>query len=252
MKKFIKLTLAGALVASPLCLAAQGFTFAQKQELNQIISQYISNNPTVVMSSLVKYREQEMQKQHIQAQSAITSNAKQLIHSSYSPVLGNPRGDVTIVEFLDYRCGHCKEMESITKKLIASDANVRLIVKQLPIFSGESITAAKLALASKLQGKFASLHHMLLTANTPLTTDTISRLVKQSGVNVALANKTIAEAWVQTEIDNNMLLAKKIGLMGTPAFVVLNSTNFGHNELVPGAISLERLQQIVANIRSFK
>lgn len=246
MKKF-GLVLLATLAASTF--ATDSFSSAQKQEINKLVEQYIANNPKVVMQSLIKFREQAIEEQNTKAKKAVVTNFTKLVKAQHSPVMGNPNGDVTLVEFLDYRCGHCREMSDVIKTLIKQDKNLKVVIKQLPIFSGDSLTAAKAALAINQQGKFATLHHELLTQDAELNAKTIDALVTKTTADLAKVHKTMQQAWVQQEIDANMSLAKQLGLMGTPAFIIVNSTDATSNEVIPGAASLERMTSIIKSIR---
>lgn len=246
MKKF---GLILAVLAATSSFATDTFSSTQKQEINKLVEQYITNNPKIVMNSLIKFREQSIQEQNIKAKNAVVNNFQELVKAPHSPVMGNPNGDVTLIEFLDYRCGHCREMSEVVTNLIKKDSNLKVVIKQLPIFSGDSLTAAKAALAVNSQGNFAQFHHELLTQKTALNQKVIDTLVTKTTQDLNKMHNTMKQAWVQKEIDANMQLAKQLGLMGTPAFVIVNSNDATTNAVIPGAASLEKMTTIIKNIR---
>jgi protein-disulfide isomerase len=247
MKKF---GLILAALAATSSFATNTFSSAQKQEINNLVEQYITNNPKVVMKSLIKFREQSIQEQNIKAKKAVVNNFKKLVKAPHSPVMGNPNGDVTLIEFLDYRCGHCREMSEVVTNLIKKDSNLKVVIKQLPIFSGDSLTAAKAALAVNSQGNFTQFHHDLLTQKAVLNKKVIDALVAKTTKDLNKVHNTMKQEWVQQEIDANMQLAKQLGLMGTPAFVIVNSTDAATNAVIPGAASMEKMTSIIKSIRN--
>ena len=250
MKKFVTIVLVSVLVASSWVMAApSGLTPPQRQEVKQLVGQYLEKNPKAVFNALVAFRQQTMQQQLSDAKKVVVQHAKQLYASKSTPVLGNAQGDVTVVEFLDYRCGHCREMASVIAQLIKTDPQVRVAIKQLPIFSGDSLTAAKMALAAVKQKAFPEFHHALLTTKQPLNENALSALALQSGLNLKRLNTDIKRTDIQKEIDANMALARALKLMGTPAFVIGSPRNPAQSTVVPGAISLAELTKIVKGAR---
>ena len=248
MFKFLKLFVAFTLISS-VALAEKPLTASQEKAVQNVVKKYIQAHPEVIVKALVKLRDQEMQQQITQAEKAAHQYADALLHAKHSPLLGNKRGDVTVIEFLDYRCGHCREMSNVITQLIHDDAQIRVVIKQLPIFSGESLVAAKAALAAKQQGHFAAFHKALLSADMPLTEAKIDTLAKESQNNLAKLKATMTQSWVSTEIQDNMKIAQALKLMGTPAFVIMRTDAKGQSVIVPGATSLQQLKSSVAQLR---
>lgn len=138
------------------------------------------------------------------------------------PSLGNPKGNITIVEYFDYRCPYCKSVNPILMKIAKDDGNVRIVVKDWPIFGGPSIYAARMVLASKYQNKYAEAHEALISAKSSLTEGVARDLLSKAGVDVARATADLEAN--QTAIDQiivrNNAQAEAFGFQGTPAFII--------------------------------
>jgi len=254
------LAVAGALIVSPLALAAQSsgsFSPTQVNQLHQIIHNYIVSNPRVLVEASEALQKQEMAKIEKKAETAIVANAKEIFSDPSSPVIGNPKGDVTVVEFYDYQCPHCKEMAPIVSKLIKSDKNLRVVFKELPIFGGNSRQAAMAALAAHDQGvdKYYKFHNALMAAPNPLTPKKIMNIAKSSGLNIDELKKDMKSSKVRDEIEANFKLAQALGIMGTPSFVLGNQkaingkAGASNSIFIPGATSEQKLQQAIKKLR---
>lgn len=138
------------------------------------------------------------------------------------PVLGNPDGDLTIVEYFDYQCPVCKHFHPDLARVVREDGNIRLISKGWPIFGGASVYAGRMALAAKYQGKFAVAHEALFTAKVALTEAAIRDLLSKAGVDVARADRDLQDnrQAIEAALARNAIQAVAFGFLGTPAFIV--------------------------------
>lgn len=251
MKTLMSIVSLFVCVASTASMAAPSvLTPAQQKAVDARVHQYLKDHPKAVFDALVEFRKQSMAQERSEAQQAIVKHAQAIYHSSTSPVLGNPKGPVTVVEFLDYRCGHCREMAPVIEQLVKSDPSVRVVIKELPIFSGESLEAAKMALAADKQAGFKSFHQAVLTTDRPINADTLNALAIQSGLNIKQLKSTMKTPSIQKEIDQNMTLARALKLMGTPAFIIGNPDHPEHSSIVPGAVSLNQLKELIKKAHS--
>lgn len=157
-----------------------------------------------------------------QAPDAQVAAKPMLLHDPQSQVLGNPNGDVTIVEFFDYACPICKAVEPKIEALLASDRNVKLVIKEFPILTPQSLTASKAALAAVKQGKYAQFHQAMMLYRGPLTDEAIFGVAARTGLNVARLKRDMESPAITTEIYNNLNLARSIRAFTTPIFVVDN------------------------------
>lgn len=178
---------------------------------------------------------------------AITQLRRQLINEPSSPVGGNPDGDVTIVEFFDYRCGYCKKVLPSIVALLERDKKLRYVFKELPILSPESELAARAALAAWQQDKrkYLEFHTALMQAQGNLSERRILRLAGNAGLDAEKIAKNMKHPKVEEELKRNIALAEQLGIRGTPAFVI-------GDRLIPGAVDLSMLEKTVAEARQKK
>jgi protein-disulfide isomerase len=213
---------------------------APSQDLtNTVIERYIRAHPEVIEQSLqglLAKREAELKERH---KTALKSRQQDLLHNPSSPVSGNPKGEVTLVEFYDYRCGFCKRAASAVTELQKVDPRVRVVYKDFPILGEPSELAAKAALASQAQGKHQAFHEALLASHADMSKESILKIAVGIGLNAKRLEADMADPKWQSVIDKNRALARELGISGTPGFIV-------GNELVPGALDLHGLKELIA------
>lgn len=236
-----------ALCATLLLAAANGYaqdTSAPSADpaLEQAIRDYILAHPEVIAESLQKYQQQQEEAQKQARAQAVKELKPQLVSTPASPVLGNPSGDVTVVEFLDYRCPYCKAMHQPIADMIAADGNVRVVIKEFPILGDDSLFAARAALAAGKQGKYAEMHAALMTFKGKLSAQDVESAAAELGLDVVRLKVDMAAPEVDQELQQNYNLAESLGINGTPAFVIGDT-------LIPGAIKLEDLKAHIAKAR---
>ncbi len=221
----------------------------QTTRVKELVDQYLRNNPKVVVDAIMAYRQAEITKFQAEVTHTIAQNKTAIFNTNNNLVLGNPRGDVTIVEFIDYRCGHCKAMAPVLKQAIQQDRNLKVVVKELPLFGGPSTFAAKAAIAAEKQSRFAKLHNFLMTTTTPLTQDSILKACKDLGINTRRLKADIASQYVTNYLETNINLAKTLKISATPTFII-SKHNGEVNQYVPGAITLAQLQATIQAVRT--
>jgi protein-disulfide isomerase len=230
------------LVAATTLQAQQESKPAVDPALEQAIHDYILSHPEVIAEALQKYQQQQEASQQ-QAQAQALKDLKQtLANHPASPVLGNPNGDVTVVEFLDYRCPYCKAMHQPIADMIAGDGNVRVVIKEFPILGDDSLYAARAALAAAKQGKYAEMHSALMTFKGKPGPKEVDAVAESLGLDTAKLKEDMVAPAVDEELQQNYNLAEALGINGTPAFVV-------EETLIPGAIKLEDLKAVIAKAR---
>jgi protein-disulfide isomerase len=161
------------------------------------------------------------------------------------PTLGNPNGNLTVVEFFDYQCPYCKKLAPELAKLVQDDGHIRIVLKDWPIFGDASVFAAKLALASKFQDKYAQAHDALIGASTKLTEATVNDLLAKAGVDVATATAALQahEKSIDDLLARNSAQAEAFGFQGTPGFIVGTFR-------VPGVLEMNVFKQLIADARA--
>lgn len=230
-------------------------TQAQQQQVQQIVHDYLLNNPQILLQVSQKLQEQQQQQmQQVQqnAQKVIPGVSSQLFNDKTSPTSGNVNGDVTMVEFFDYQCPHCKDMAAIIEGLAQQDGNLKIVYKELPIFGADSQFAAAAALAAAQQGKYTQFHNALMQAPDPLTNDVVMQVAQTTGLNIDQLKKDMNSPAIKQELKDNLQLAQKLQLMGTPAFIITNTKNINQSVLIPGTTSADVLQSIITQARSNK
>ena len=213
---------------------------ASTQEPTDVaIERYIRAHPDVIEQSLqglLAKRDAEL-KDHQKA--ALVTKQKELLHDPMSPVSGNQKGEITLVEFYDYRCGFCKRAASAVTELQKVDPRVRVVYKDFPILGEPSELAAKAALASQAQGKHQAFHEALLASHADMSKEAILKIAVGVGLNAKRLEADMANPRWQAVIDKNRALARELGISGTPGFIV-------GNELVAGWLDLNRLKALIA------
>lgn len=152
-------------------------------------------------------------------------------------VLGNPNGSVTLVEFTDYACGYCRASAEDVRALIASNPDLRVVMREWPIFEG-SDAAARMALAAAKQGRYAAFHDALFAAGSP-TEANIAAAAQQAGLDMERAQAFAASEAAEFELTKNMALARQLGFTGTPSWIV-------GDEVIEGAVGQEALAAAIA------
>nr|WP_244946885.1 DsbA family protein [Legionella israelensis] len=243
---------AGALASvltSPTVTAADAMSDAQKKQIEKIVHDYLVNHPEVLLEASQALQQKQQQTLQEEAKSAIQQNASQLFSDSMA-VLGNPKGNVTLVEFFDYQCIHCKKMAPVVSELLKKDNNLRVIYKEFPIFGKSSELASRAALAASMQGKYKEMHNALLKLDKRLNEQLIMDTAKSLGLNIEKLKKDMDSTKVTDELKENRELAEKLRLMGTPAFIIASTPSGKYKEgadtsFIPGAASEETLQELI-------
>ncbi|MBA2709280.1 MAG: DsbA family protein [Tatlockia sp.] len=225
------------------------FSETQTKQLEKLVHDYLVNNPEVLLEASQALQQKQQQNMQVQAQAAIQSNAAQVFGDDLT-VAGNPKGNVTLVEFFDYQCIHCKKMEPVISGLIKRNPNLRVIYKEFPIFGESSELASKAALAAAMQGKYAAMHAALFNQEGRLNEELIMKAAKTAGLDLAKLKTDMNSKTVTDALSLNRELAEKLHLMGTPAFIV-SGTNQGKIKqgstptFIPGAASEKSLEEMI-------
>lgn len=245
-KTILMSAVALTVLAAPFQVKAEGakepFTPEQKGAMEDFVRDFIMNNPEVLIESVNKMHAEAAQKQEEAAKVALKESADFFYKNTNLPQVGNPKGDVTIVEFFDYNCGYCKRALDTVKKTVESDKNVRVVFIELPILSPQSETAAKWALAANKQGKYWEFHQAMLESSAPKTEETMADIAKSAGLDVEKLKKDAADKVVEDELAANRDAAARLQISGTPAFIV-------GEQIIRGFVEYEGFKTIVADER---
>ena len=182
----------------------------------------------------------------VHAQDGVLSR-ENVLQDPEIPSLGNPNGDVTIVEYFDYHCPYCKAVAPELAKLAHEDGKIRIVLKEWPILGADSVSAARMALAAKYQGKYGEAHHALMSARGRLTADRVDQVLAAAGIDVARAKKDLDShrKAIDALLARNNAQAEAFGFQASPSFIV-------GTYRYPGAAPIEHLKQMVADVRAGK
>jgi len=247
--------LAAAALASLLLLApaasaaADEFTAAQKSELERIIKDYIVAHPEVLQEAIAELDKRQAAADTEKTHALVASNAETIFNSNRQVVLGNAKGDVTMVEFFDYNCAFCKRAMSDMLTLLKDDPKLRFVLKEFPVLGPGSVEAAKVAVAVRMQDKtgrkYIDFHQKLLGGRGQADKARALAVAKEVGMDMARLDKDLAGDEVKVSIEENLKLAETLGLNGTPSYIV-------GSDVVVGAVGLDELRSKVAFARCGK
>jgi protein-disulfide isomerase len=226
------------------------FNKMQKEEIQSIVHDYLLTNPEVLIEASRSLHEKQQKEMLAKVQAEIPKYSDTIFKSATSPVIGNPKANVYVVEFLDYACGHCRRMHKVIRELLESDKSVKVILKEFPIFGGASDYAARMALAANKHGKYARFHRELLEAEPPLDEDKIDSISKKLKLDLSKMKKVANSEEVANEMKNTLELARNLGIMGTPAFIVARKVGSDFKSFfVPGSVKIDELKSLVKKVR---
>jgi protein-disulfide isomerase len=209
-----------------------------QQDIEKIVHDYLLREPEVLAEALRRLQQRQSASSAQKAKQAIRENQQALLSDQTSPIEGNAQGQVTIVEFFDYRCVHCRRVASTLDSLVRSNTSVRLVYKNFPVLGEPSVLAARAAVAAQQQGGWAKLHRAMLAHEGEFTTDSLAALGSSVGLD---ADKLKVDMWspaTDKALQANLALAAALGLDATPSFVI-------GDRVFRGAPSAETLQAIV-------
>tara|TARA_B100000989_G_C19444720_1_gene428956 strand:+ start:202 stop:912 length:711 start_codon:yes stop_codon:yes gene_type:complete len=221
----------------PLCLflithpAKAEFSETEKQQIKQIIEEYLNQNPELLFDIIVSYSSQK-------SEDAKRSAMSLTYDSEGDGTIGNPDAALIIYEYSDYNCGYCKRLSNTLQTLISEDDDLLIVVKEFPILAKSSVLAAKAALAAEEQGKFTEFHFNLMTSLGGITENSLQNIAKMVGLDLSLFNEAISSNRFDKILQRNMNAGRAIGIEGTPALVI-------GEQIIPGAISLDELKALI-------
>lgn len=216
----------------------------QVEAIERIVRDYLLRHPEVLLEAMENLEKKREAQARADARTTIAERRDELLRDPDSPVAGNAQGDVTIVEFFDYRCPYCKQVVGPLAQLLKDDAKLRFVYKEFPILGPDSVTAARAALAARKQNKYHEMHRALMAARA-LDEASVMRIATEQGLDVARLKSDMAGSDIDRMLDRNLRLARALNVNGTPAFVVGET-------MVPGAVDLPTLKALVAEARKAK
>jgi protein-disulfide isomerase len=227
------------MLAAPLPLAAQEMT---PEEVKRLALEAILENPEIVMEAVGLLQQREEAAAAAAAQATLSEQRAALEDDPNAPVLGNPEGDVTVIEFFDYNCPYCRRALAQVDELIARDDGVRVVFREWPILGEGSVFAARAALAAREQGLYQPFHEALMGARGRLDEVAVMAVAKDVGLDADRLRADMEAPEVAAHIERSFALAQSLGFSGTPSFVV-------GDQLAPGLVDADQLAAMVEAAR---
>ena len=243
--------LAGLAISAFVATAAfaQTITPAQRSEIESVIREYLLKHPEVLEEAMRELEKRQTAAEADKARKAIKDNAQTLFNSPRQVTIGNPKGDVTMVEFFDYNCGYCKRALGDMLDMMKADPNLRVVLKEFPVLGQGSAEAAQVAVAASLQDKsgrkYLDFHQKLLSGRGSADKARALAAAKDAGFDMARLEKDLANPEVKATVEENLKLAEMLGVNGTPSYVV-------GSDLVIGAVGRDALKEKVNTARCGK
>jgi protein-disulfide isomerase len=235
--------IAGLVFWHPASRNDEAVTAEQRATMEQVVRDTLMKHPEIILDAVQSLEKKRKEADAAETKGVLAAHRKALVDDPNSVVLGNPNGDVTVVEFFDYHCPYCKQMEPALDALVQQDGKVRLMLKEFPILGDDSVLASRAAIAARRQGKYEAFHEALMQAKGSFTPAVIADIAKEVGLDgkqlVADMNAPVVEQTLQA----NHAMAEALGIDGTPGFVI------GDN-VITGGMAIDRIKQYVAEARS--
>ena len=229
-----------------IAMDINNLTNADRKVLQKEIRRYILENPDIIFEAADIVRKREAALEVQEDEELIQSNFNEIFYDNYSYVGGNPDGDITIVEFVDYKCGYCRRAAELVRELIAKDDNIRFVVKEFPILGEASLVSSKFAIAVKNIGgpeKYKVAHDILLALTAEPTEIYLRRIAKELELNPEELFEAMQSDLVTQEIDQTRELAQKLQISGTPTFIL-------GDQFLRGFVPLEILSKAIQSERT--
>ncbi len=239
------LALAGVLAATAAATPAAAFTDEEKKEMGVIIRDYIITNPEVLEEAIAVLEARHNSEQAEQRGKALESVKELVFDSPRNVVVGNPKGDVTLVEFFDYNCGYCRKALSDLDQLIKADPNLRVVLREFPVLGQPSVEAAQVGVAVRMVApeKYFAFHHALFQQQGPIDREKALAAAASVGINADELAKQANSPELNATLDESMKIAAALGLNGTPSYIVGDS-------VVVGAVGADKLKEAIATTRA--
>lgn len=241
MLRFAAPIIAAALALPVAAMDLTELSDAERAQFRAEVRAYLMENPEVIMEAVDALREKEANAQAQADVDLVSVNAKAIFDDGYSWVGGNPDGDITLVEFLDYRCGYCKKAHDEVAKLLETDGNIRFIVKEFPILGDQSVLASRFAVAVKQvagDDSYKAMNDALMAFRGDVTLASLRRLATTFGLEPDAIEAVMDRDEVTQEIADTRALAQRLQITGTPTFVM-------KDELLRGYLPFDQMKALL-------
>ena len=213
------------------------------EAIRRIVRDYLVEHPEVLLEAQEALAARRAEREAARSREAIRRHRDELFHDPESPSVGAPAGGLTLVEFFDYRCGHCRRAKPVLDALLAENADLRLIYKEFPILGPDSTLAARAALAARAQGGYGAFHDALMAAEEPLDHARVFATARAVGLDEERLAQDMMDPAIDAALARNAALAEALGIAATPSFVI-------GERVVRGALALAQFRAIVDDARA--
>jgi protein-disulfide isomerase len=246
----VALIMLGAAAPSFNSANAQSFSPEQRGEIEKVIRDYLLRNPELLQEVIQEMERRQAQAEAEKHREAIKEHAQALFNSNRQIVLGNPQGDVTMVEFFDYNCGFCRKALEDKLALIKADPKLRLVLKEFPVLGEGSTQAAQVAVSVRMQDKtggkkYLEFHQKLFASRGQIDKARALAVVREVGLDAARAERDMSSDEVRLTLEEGFKLAEALGINGTPTYVL-------NGQVVVGAVGVEKLREAINTVRCGK
>jgi protein-disulfide isomerase len=222
--------------------AAEPLSAEQRQQIEGVLRDYLMQHPEFLLEALQAAEDKMKAAEEGRAKQALGERRRDLLEDAAAPVGGNPKGDVTVVEFFDYRCPYCKQVHPAIVQLLGEDKQLRFVYKEFPILGKDSTYAGKAALAAHRQDKYEPFHNALMSLKGGLSEEIVLKTAASVGLDVERLKSDMAKPEIEAALKRTYDLAQALEIRGTPAFVI-------GGKLLPGAVDVATLKKTVAEAR---
>ncbi len=238
------LALATLGLATPAA-AQQGLSPEQRTAIEALIKEVLLKNPEIIQEALVELERRQQQAQVDSQKQILVTEKVAIFDAPKSAIAGNAQGDVTLVEFFDYNCGFCKRSLTDLQELIKQDPKLKVVLKDFPVLGADSVEASRVAIAVKNQlkaDKYFAFHVALMSTRGRINGAKALEVAKEFGVNLDMAKRDMDSTETRTAIEDTVVLGDRLGLTGTPAFIIAD-------EIVFGAVGVEQIKSRIDAVR---
>ena len=247
MIQLLRAVFAGAVLFSLAVTntAAQSLSDADQKKIEGVVRDYILANPEIIEEALIILEAKRKAEEARKRKQLLSEKSDTLLNSTRQVVLGNPKGDVTVVEFFDYNCGVCRRAYTDMMKILKEDDNVRFVLKEFPILGRGSQEAAQVAIALNLTdpSKYMDFHKKMFEMRGSANSARALAVAEETGVDMGALRENMKNVEIRTTVEEVYSLANGLGLSGTPSYII-------GDEVYGGLIGYDRMKKAIASVRN--
>lgn len=226
--------------------ASAEMTDAEREDFRAEVRAYLMEHPEVIIEAVQSLEAREAEAKAETDEKLVQVNSEDIFNDGHSWVGGNPDGDITLVEFMDYRCGYCRRAYEDVEKLIEEDGNIRFVLKEFPILGEASTLSSRFAIAAQQvagEDAYKSVHDALMSYDGSYDDTALTRLADSLGLDAAPILAAMYSDGVNEVLAENLALARRLQVNGTPTFIM-------DDQMLRGYVPFDGMKQIVAEMRA--